>query len=563
MSIFKKTFRALGFGKDDEQESHVYTAKDISVATSRNTLTPATPDKTQENNNTTNDEAMPDILLDKVVELINSSFPDFVRSCIDIQSEKKYVSQQLDDSFKEYIAHINKVATERSEANIQASRKQLESDMNALQQKTAELEKQKTDIKNAQLSAERQKRALNEKVQDLESRIATLEADKEQYELENKSLLNKLKVAGVKQQELDDAQEEINRLLSSIQELKTKGIVPESTLQEIAEKSAAIEALQERIQYLSNENDELSTCIKTLNQEKEQLNNTLNAKESLTKQLSDEIAELVNQQEEATRNLATAQADKEAYTMLQTSLEESRKHCTELESALQEMRAEEMNNRNALESATRNLSEANNQNAILEQEHNATRTHLAEKTALIEQLQHNIEQLHEKLNDANTEREQLNNTQQQRIEQLEGELKECQTQLLARNEQPATVVVDNSELERANTLIAALKKQRQELIAQSASLRTQNKTLENQIATLQSKLQSADEDDSDSTRFDSTTDIDNALNWLMPVLPDQLEEEARRREEEERERREEEERNKQAEKERRASQEPSSQMSLW
>ena len=55
----------------------------------------------------------------------------------------------------------------------------------------------------------------------------------------------------------------------------------------------------------------------------------------------------------------------------------------------------------------------------------------------------------------------------------------------------------------------------------------------------------------------------SALNWMMPILPDTLEEEARRREEEERIRREEEERERQAEKERRAAQDNSAQMSLW
>ena len=50
---------------------------------------------------------------------------------------------------------------------------------------------------------------------------------------------------------------------------------------------------------------------------------------------------------------------------------------------------------------------------------------------------------------------------------------------------------------------------------------------------------------------------------MMPIIPDTLEEEARRREEEERLRREEEEKERQAEKERIATRETSSQMSLW
>ena len=108
-------------------------------------------------------------------------------------------------------------------------------------------------------------------------------------------------------------------------------------------------------------------------------------------------------------------------------------------------------------------------------------------------------------------------------------------------------------------MIAALKKQRQDLVSQTATLRSQNKAYENQIAILESKLNNVDNDDN----FENVTDLDDALNWMMPIVPDTLEEEARRREEEERLRREEEERERQAEKERQAARDNSSQMSLW
>ena len=110
-------------------------------------------------------------------------------------------------------------------------------------------------------------------------------------------------------------------------------------------------------------------------------------------------------------------------------------------------------------------------------------------------------------------------------------------------------------------MIAALKKQRQDLVSQTATLRSQNKAYENQIAILENKLSNAG--NNDSTNFDNATDLDDAFNWMMPVVPDTLEEEARRREEEEAQRREEEERERQAEKERQAARDNSSQMSLW
>ena len=152
-----------------------------------------------------------------------------------------------------------------------------------------------------------------------------------------------------------------------------------------------------------------------------------------------------------------------------------------------------------------------------------------------------------------------------RIIALEGELSEARQRIAeAINAKAESNTADSEELEKANSMIAALKKQRQELISQTATLRSQNKSYENQIASLESKLnnlQAGKGNDADD--FDGSTDIDDALNWMMPILPDTLEEEARRREEEERIRREEEERERQAEKERRAAQDNSAQMSLW
>ncbi|MBO7317853.1 MAG: hypothetical protein J6U43_03935, partial [Bacteroidales bacterium] len=164
-------------------------------------------------------------------------------------------------------------------------------------------------------------------------------------------------------------------------------------------------------------------------------------------------------------------------------------------------------------------------------------------------------------------REQLDesNKQYKQVQEQLGEtpqqLDEARTIAKEATAQVATPSINAEELERANKMIAALKKQRQDLVSQTATLRSQNKAYENQIAILESKLSAADNNDSDS--YESVTDLDDALNWMMPIVPDTLEEEARRREEEERMRREEEERERQAEKERQASRDNSAQMSLW
>ena len=534
--------------------------------------------------------------------------------------------------------------------------------MEALRRKTNELETQKTEIKNAQLSAERQKRALNEKVHELDNRIATLEAEKEQYDLENKSLINKLKVSGVKQKELDDANDEVTRLLGVIQELKSNSAVSEQAQQQIDDCNATIDALKERNNYLSDEKDQLTQTINNLNQQKEALDKTIAEKENIIAQLTDELNTIIEQQDKSAQQLADIKALQETIALLQSSLEESRKQCADLETShnaqdanrAQEIAAlQEQNNllKAQLDTTAQQLSDTltqfntlneqtqasnksqaehisdlslqlevanNNYHAAADQLENtlaqlatlqaATESLTQEKDSLSQQAgdlqaityrheqekndwlqekatllkdkedsiqqakaQHQQEQaallqenklLSEQLAGYNQaqakvqELNTLNDTLQAQLKQAQQELQEAKA-IQAQPAQPA----DSQELEKANNLIAALKKQRQDLVSQTATLRSQNKAYENRIAELESKINNLADD---NIEYQPATDIDDAINWMMPIMPDQLEEEARRREEEERLQREEEERQRQAEKERQAARDNnSSQMSLW
>lgn len=228
MSFFKKSLKALGFSEEEEEYPQHNTDRENTTTACPTSPHGASEQVTSHPSAEEKDATLPDSLLEHIVELINASLPDFVRTCIDRESEKRYIYEHLGDSFKNYIVELNGQARTAVEQEVAATRQKLEEELAAQKRKTVELEEQKTEIKNAQLSAERQKRALHDKVHDLDNRVATLEAEKEQYELENKSLVNKLKVAGVKQQELDDALSENTRLLGVIQELKINLPMPTS-----------------------------------------------------------------------------------------------------------------------------------------------------------------------------------------------------------------------------------------------------------------------------------------------------------------------------------------------
>ena len=77
------------------------------------------------------------------------------------------------------------------------TRRKLIEEVEDLRQQKQQLEQRREESKGERLSNQRQKRAMTERINDLESKVNTLEAEKEQLLLENRSMVNRMRVAGV------------------------------------------------------------------------------------------------------------------------------------------------------------------------------------------------------------------------------------------------------------------------------------------------------------------------------------------------------------------------------
>ena len=227
MSIFKKTIKALGFsGEDNETETHPYTAENITNACLRDKEStdeaPVTQLPETAGGDANEELQLPHALLEVLAELLNRSLPDYALAALDKEAEKKYLFEHLGDSFKQFVTEVNERSRSLMARQWETKHQALTQEVEDMRAKMKELEEQRNVMQNAQLSAERQKRAISEKVHELETRIATLEAEKEQFELENKSLVNKLKVSTVHQEELDSATAEISRLQGELKALNAE-----------------------------------------------------------------------------------------------------------------------------------------------------------------------------------------------------------------------------------------------------------------------------------------------------------------------------------------------------
>ncbi len=86
---------------------------------------------------------------------------------------------------------------QRMERAQQQHDQELNAEIERLRSESKKIDNDRSAIKERQLSADRQKRALTDRVHELEQQLAALDAEREQLQLENKSMLNKLKVAQI------------------------------------------------------------------------------------------------------------------------------------------------------------------------------------------------------------------------------------------------------------------------------------------------------------------------------------------------------------------------------
>lgn len=151
-------------------------------------------------------------IFERVISVFNDSLPDFLKSSVDSEKQKQYLLDSLETSLKDYLQTVEEEAINRGMEAYQNERKEQKKLIETLNQRMLEVEKKRNELNEQHLSDGRQKRALNERVRDLEKQIIELEADREQLDIENKSLVNKIKVANVLEADVEAMRTELNEL---------------------------------------------------------------------------------------------------------------------------------------------------------------------------------------------------------------------------------------------------------------------------------------------------------------------------------------------------------------
>lgn len=136
-------------------------------------------------------------MLAEVVAIFNAFQPEFIARSLDPAKQQALLTEKMTPALKSRLEAIASARREQVDTEVRAERVNLDADLKRIRNRNAELERRRSQYMDEQLSAKRQKRALKERISDLEAQITRLAAEKEQLELEKQSMANKIRVASL------------------------------------------------------------------------------------------------------------------------------------------------------------------------------------------------------------------------------------------------------------------------------------------------------------------------------------------------------------------------------
>lgn len=408
----------------------------------------------------------PEAIFNKVVEIFNESLPPFLRECVDPEKQARYIHDALDDSMKSYLAQIDKDADSRMKVKLENGQSALRQEIETLREKAKKIEDTSAEWKEQKLSAERQKRALSERVHDLEKQVDSFNAEKEQYELENKSLVNKLRALSIQDSDMDALRSENETLRNEIKILKEnapKTIVPavdQETLKQLDKLKDSVDDLAAQKETLMRERNILANDIVVLKKKCEisdVMLNDLNHKASSAKLA---LAEKENQYNELLSKydaLVAADAQKPDMELrmqeVLSTAQERQKEIDSLHENLESVHAElmrvnsELHNESVkVQQLTEDLRIA--KETISQSAENNSAEEISSRDAVIAHQQNELTRLRTDLKEAREEVEEsrsslaafeeslikideINESRQKRIAELQQQLKEKESELEA------------------------------------------------------------------------------------------------------------------------------------
>lgn len=241
-------------------------------------------------------------IFDGLLQVFNEAQPDFIRKCLDMDAQRRYLYDSMDASFKDYLGRLQNEAMQFAEKKCSRMLRTHTDELQQLRDKLATAEKHLEEQKQQNMSATRQKRALTDRVRDLEQQIETAQAEKEQYALETKSLLNKLKVAKVRESSATStADSDVEQYRAAAEEANRQ--VSLLNAQAVARQNE-LDNMSAQLKRLTDEAEDAKKLTETTTDEIEQLRRRCAEAESSRQSVEEEARRATARAEQAQAEIA-------------------------------------------------------------------------------------------------------------------------------------------------------------------------------------------------------------------------------------------------------------------
>lgn len=445
------------------------------------------------------EEKLPDGVFDGIITIINGNLPEFVRDCIDIEKERKAVYVAMGPQFRDYVRNLRRSSLDEARQQWVDERTRLTSKISQTELRAEEAVKKANEIKDRLMSEERQRRAIVERSHDLEARIADLEAQHEQDQLQNKGLLNKVKVMQLKADEAQKDAEEITRLSALVNEQRRQLMEANDAEVRMAELSTENENLRADIEELKQKadttaiEDEYKSKMEVTNALINQLRTAATQKEQEVMALTEKFR-LANEEIENLQNeLAEAHKDLEIAAEVQETIEQFEeykiKKAAEVENLKAQLASAQTADNEAVEAQKKQVADIRLENNRL----------LMRITELEMKLQSARNDGEAKLKELQSQYEATKAGEKGEIEALTDKLKDAQTQRVAMQNKLAAAEATIAELRESNN-------------SRSVSLANQIDSLKTQLKKAVERMEAAE------AKVDSMTEAQAKTNAELKTL---------------------------------------------
>lgn len=272
----------------------------------------------------THDESLAGDIFDAIIEKFNASQPEFVKSCLNVDAQRAYLLNSLDQSLRRRLASQTPATTDPAN----------DAELESLRDRVARLESEakESDRENSRLrlSLDRQKRALLDRINDLEAQNKRHAEEREKLFADKNALTDaaRLHASNAKIVELEG---EISRLSESNSQLEDTVARHAS---ELSARTTEIKTLRNQLGEARAESENRPEVNPDLEVEISLLNGEVSRLQQL---LSDNTSQLEQQKTQAE---AAASESRSQIDLLERRLHDSAEECTSLQASLAEAKTE-------------------------------------------------------------------------------------------------------------------------------------------------------------------------------------------------------------------------------